>query len=64
MASESAPDDRLTQAIRLVREIGFPAVIAFFVLWRLEGAMRENTQKLAELREAILLRSPAHSTEK
>ena len=49
---------RWADVIRFVRELGFPAVVAFFVLWRLEGAMRDNTAELSKLREAILTRAP------
>ena len=39
--------------IKIFREIGFPAAVAGFVLWRLEGALREVVKTLVEVRLAL-----------
>jgi hypothetical protein len=39
--------------IKVFREIGFPAAVAGFVLYRLEGALKEVLKALVEVRLAI-----------
>jgi hypothetical protein len=36
--------------VKFAREIGFPAAVAAFVLWRLEAAMREVVRELINVR--------------
>jgi len=40
--------------IQLVRDVGFPAVVAWFVLARLERALHALTDEVRQLRGAIL----------
>jgi YvrJ-like protein len=41
--------------IRFVQGVGFPAVVAIFVLWRLDAAMRALVKEIHEL--SVFLRS-------
>lgn len=39
--------------VQLVQGIGFPAAVAFFVLWRLERALKDLTLVILELKLAL-----------
>jgi len=39
--------------VKLFREIGFPAAVAAFVLWRLEATLREVVRELINVRLAM-----------
>lgn len=39
----------MDDAIKLLREFGFPAAVAIFVLWRLDGHVRELARAQWEL---------------
>ena len=39
---------------KLAREFGFPAAVAFFVLWRLDASLKEVARGVEALRRAIL----------
>ena len=38
---------------KLIREIGFPAAVAFFVLWRLDQTPHSILVELSKLRDAV-----------
>lgn len=46
------------QLLALVRDLGFPAGVAFFVLWRLEGRLKELTDAVNALRDCLSRRPP------
>jgi len=37
----------------VLREFGFPAAVAFFVLWRLDATLRQVRDELRELRQLM-----------
>lgn len=39
--------------VRLVRDLGFPAVVAFYLLWRLDGQVSSIVRELSETRDAM-----------
>jgi len=41
--------NEIDAAIRFIQGVGFPAVVAVFVLWRLDKAMRELVKEVHEL---------------
>ena len=42
--------------VKLIQGVGFPAAIAFFVLWRLDGSMHEMIREVRFLRMVLLKR--------
>jgi len=42
--------------VKLFRELGFPAAVAVYVLWRVDASIRELTRAVYELRTAMLER--------
>lgn len=44
----------MDQWAQLIRELGFPAAIAFFVIWRLDQRFLELIKEFRELRGALL----------
>lgn len=47
-----------TEILKFIRELGFPAAVAFFVLWRLDRTLHEILVELSKLRDEVR-RSPA-----
>jgi hypothetical protein len=44
------------ELVRFIRDIGFPAGVAIFVLWRVDTAIREMTHAIIELKIALIRR--------
>lgn len=44
----------LTAVTDSISRVGFPIVVAGFVLWRLESTLRQNTEALHALRRGLL----------
>lgn len=51
-------DSEIDTILRFVQGVGFPAVVALFVLWRLDAAMRALTKEIHEL--TLYLKSRWH----
>jgi len=45
------------EMVKLFRELGFPAAVAIFVLWRVEARLVEIKDALIDLRIAFALKS-------
>ena len=65
----SSADDLVGVVGRFVREVGFPAAVAAFVLWRLDGRVEqvarsgeETVAVLRELRGRVCVCGPAASS--
>jgi hypothetical protein len=43
----------VNELVSLIQGLGFPAAIAFFVLWRLEKQLGELTKAIVELKLAL-----------
>lgn len=41
------------EIVKLFKELGFPAAVAAFVLWRLEARLREMVAALGAVRETL-----------
>ena len=52
----------MDDALRFLREFGFPAAVAVFVLLRLEARLRELTHAVTALRVCIARLTPGERT--
>lgn len=43
----------MTEWIEVVKQVGFPIVVALFVLWRLDASLRALTSEMHEFRTAL-----------
>lgn len=56
--------EALKVLLQFGRDLGFPAAVAFFVLWRLEGAIKDNTREIHSLRVELAAHSGRQPPEK
>jgi len=43
---------------QLIGSVGFPIVMSFYIVYRLEATVQENTKAIQQLRETIIQKHP------